>query len=155
MKANRDNIEHDDDAPVGRVLSRREVLTLLASLGGAAVLAACNPFEPNIPSPTATPAATSTSAPGPSGAVTQTPLNTEAATAVAASPAEASPTADIAAVPQCIVRPEMAEGPYFVDEKLNRSDIRSDPADNSVREGVPLSLAFVVSQVGHGSCTPL
>ena len=34
------DLEHDDDAPVGRVLSRREVLGLLAGLGGVALLAA-------------------------------------------------------------------------------------------------------------------
>jgi protocatechuate 3,4-dioxygenase beta subunit len=85
----------------------------------------------------------------------QTPLNAEAATAAAATPAQASPTADSAAVPDCVVKPELTEGPYFVDEKLNRSDIRSDPTTNAVREGIPLSLAFAVSQVGSGSCTPL
>ena len=31
--------------------------------------------------------------------------------------------------PSCVVRPEQMEGPYFVDERLNRSDIRSDPTD--------------------------
>ena len=31
--------------------------------------------------------------------------------------------------PACVARPEQTEGPYFVDERLNRSDIRSDPAD--------------------------
>ncbi|MGH2349370.1 MAG: twin-arginine translocation pathway signal protein, partial [bacterium] len=35
-------------------------------------------------------------------------------------------TAQSAAVPSCVVRPQQTEGPYFVDEKLNRSDIRSD-----------------------------
>jgi protocatechuate 3,4-dioxygenase beta subunit len=54
-----------------------------------------------------------------------------------------------------VVRPEETEGPYFVDEKLNRSDIRSDPTDGSVREGVPLALTFIVSSVGGGGCTPL
>jgi hypothetical protein len=33
----------DDDAPVGRVLTRREVLTLLGAGTGAALLAACLP----------------------------------------------------------------------------------------------------------------
>ena len=28
--------------------------------------------------------------------------------------------------PSCVVRSEQTEGPYFVDERLNRSDIRSD-----------------------------
>jgi protocatechuate 3,4-dioxygenase beta subunit len=60
-----------------------------------------------------------------------------------------------AGTPPCIVRPEQTEGPYFVDERLNRSDIRSDPADGSVREGVPLELALRVSRIGEGSCDPI
>ena len=80
-------------------------------------------------------------------------MSAEAATATTM-PAEASPTSATASQPACVVRPEETEGPYFVDEKLNRSDIRSDPSDNSVKEGVPLQLAFLVSQVSNG-CTPL
>ena len=50
----------------------------------------------------------------------------------------------------------MTEGPYFVDEKLNRSDIRIEPSDNSIKEGAPVALAFNVSQVGSaGACTAL
>src|SRR2546427_2648224 len=40
----------------------------------------------------------------------------------------------VSAMPPCIVRPEQTEGPYFVDERLNRSDIRSDPSDGSRSE---------------------
>jgi protocatechuate 3,4-dioxygenase beta subunit len=54
-----------------------------------------------------------------------------------------------------VVRPQQTEGPYFVDEKLNRSDIRSDPADGAVKPGVPLQLVFQVFQVGDRTCTPL
>ncbi len=61
----------------------------------------------------------------------------------------------IAQSPTCVVRPQQTEGPYFVDEDLNRSDIRSDPADGSVRAGVPLQLAFQVTQISNGQCTPL
>lgn len=57
--------------------------------------------------------------------------------------------------PSCVVRPQQMEGPYFVDEKLKRSDIRSDPSDSSVKEGVELLLAFHVSRVNGGACTPL
>ena len=60
-----------------------------------------------------------------------------------------------AAPPACVVRPEQTEGPYFVDEKLNRSDIRSDPANKSVKLGVPLRLEFHVSRVAPGACVPL
>jgi protocatechuate 3,4-dioxygenase beta subunit len=55
----------------------------------------------------------------------------------------------------CVVRPEMTEGPYFVDDRLMRSDIRSDPADGSVKDGVPLQLALRVSQVSDDRCIPL
>lgn len=58
-------------------------------------------------------------------------------------------------MPQCIVRPAQTEGPYFVDTKLNRSDIRSDPADGSVRPGVPLAVTLAVSRIAAGACSPL
>jgi protocatechuate 3,4-dioxygenase beta subunit len=58
-------------------------------------------------------------------------------------------------IPSCVVRPQQTEGPFFVDEKLNRSDIRSDPSDGSVREGALLRLGFQVSRIERGSCAPL
>jgi hypothetical protein len=39
-------------------------------------------------------------------------------------------------LPACVVRPQQTEGPYFTDVKLNRGDIRSDPANGAVRDGV-------------------
>src|SRR5690606_7638068 len=33
----------------------------------------------------------------------------------------------------CVVRPQQTEGPYFVDEGLNRSDIRSEPSTGDVK----------------------
>jgi protocatechuate 3,4-dioxygenase beta subunit len=57
-----------------------------------------------------------------------------------------------AALPSCVVRPEQTEGPYFVDEKLNRADLRVDPTDGSVRPGVPLRLQFSVSRISDGRC---
>jgi protocatechuate 3,4-dioxygenase beta subunit len=62
---------------------------------------------------------------------------------------------DTRATPSCVVRPEQTEGPYFVDELLNRSDIRSDPSDGSVKDGVPLQLVLRVSQISGNGCTPL
>src|SRR6266542_2636880 len=47
------------------------------------------------------------------------------------------------------------EGPFFVDEKLNRSDLRVDPENGSVSPGVPLRLALHVFQIANNSCTPL
>jgi protocatechuate 3,4-dioxygenase beta subunit len=57
--------------------------------------------------------------------------------------------------PSCVVRPEQTEGPYFVDERLNRSDIRSDPTDGQVRPGTPLALMLLVSRLNAGDCQPL
>jgi protocatechuate 3,4-dioxygenase beta subunit len=120
----------NDDAQIGRILSRREVLALLGG-SSVALLAACAPGALASPSPTT--AAQQTSA---------------AVTTAAASPAAT-------ALPSCIVRPALTEGPYFVDEKLERSDIRSDPATGVVRPGALLALNFVVSRVSGSACTAL
>jgi hypothetical protein len=48
----------------------------------------------------------------------------------------------------CVARPQQIEGPYFIDEKLNRSDIRSDPWTKVMSAGVPLYLGFRVAQTG-------
>jgi protocatechuate 3,4-dioxygenase beta subunit len=55
----------------------------------------------------------------------------------------------------CVLTAALTEGPYFVDEKLNRSDIRSDPATGVVSAGVPLELRFNVQRVSDASCMPL
>jgi protocatechuate 3,4-dioxygenase beta subunit len=60
-----------------------------------------------------------------------------------------------AAASSCVVRPQQTEGPYFVDEQLNRSDIRSEPSDGSVKEGIPVRLVLHVSRVAGSVCTPL
>ncbi|MES2580366.1 MAG: intradiol ring-cleavage dioxygenase [Pseudomonadota bacterium] len=55
----------------------------------------------------------------------------------------------------CIVTPEQTEGPYFVDEKLMRSDIRFDPTDGSIQEGMLLTLTINVFKTGSSACTPI
>lgn len=87
---------HDDDAQVGRVLSRREVLASLGMAGVALALPKAM-LEAGIPRPIGLPG----------GGV----------------------------VPACVVRPEQMEGPYFVDTKLNRADIRSEPGAGDPEAG--------------------
>jgi len=111
-----------DDIQIGRILTRREMLVLLGASGTAAFLAACTPSALQSLAPTASP--------------------TTAAGA----------TASGSALPACVVEPALTEGPYFVDEKLQRSDIRPDPGTGAVSEGVPLDLTFAVSKVGGSSC---
>lgn len=67
---------------------------------------------------------------------------------IAASPKQEPGTAAVPAS-TCVVRPELTEGPFFVDARLDRSDIRLG------RDGVPLKLGVVVSQLSSGSCTPV
>ncbi|MEX2281416.1 MAG: twin-arginine translocation pathway signal protein [Gemmatimonadota bacterium] len=55
----------------------------------------------------------------------------------------------------CVQTAALTEGPFFVDEKLNRSDIRSDPATGVVSAGALLNLKFNVMRVSSGACTPL
>lgn len=55
----------------------------------------------------------------------------------------------------CVPTPQQTEGPYFVDEHLDRADIRYDPSDGSVKEGVPLTLQMHVFSVGKTGCKPL
>ena len=119
----------NDDKQVGQILNRRDALKVLGIGSAAALLAAC---APELATETLSPAAVAPA----------TQLLTEA-------------TAINTALPMCVVRPELTEGPYFVDEMLNRSDIRSDPSDGAVTDGAPFNLAFKVSQVGSNECTPL
>lgn len=117
------------------ILTRRELLSFLGATA-AVTLVGClrNPSD-----------ATESS-------TTSTGVSPQSSTAVSTS---ASSEGAIAQSPTCVVRPQQTEGPFFVDEDLNRSDIRSDTADGSVKPGVPLQLAFQVTQISNGRCTPL
>ena len=64
-------------------------------------------------------------------------------------------SASAADLPGCVVRPARTEGPYFKDERLTRSDIRSDSKTGTVRPGVPLTLTFKVLRVSTAGCAPL
>ena len=62
---------------------------------------------------------------------------------------------DAAGLPSCVVRPEMTEGPFFVDNSIFRSDVRVDTTTGVRREGTALDLAFNLFQVVSGRCAPL
>lgn len=124
-------IDDNDDAPVGRVLSRRDAVRLLA-LSSAAVLAGCERGAG---------AANTSGAAGGGGATSS------AAGSLASAPA--------ARLPACVVQPELTVGPYFVDKQLERVDIRTEPTTGKVSEGAPLALTVNVSQVSGGQCAPI
>src|SRR5262249_54407948 len=54
-----------------------------------------------------------------------------------------------------VATPAQTEGPYFVDEKLNRADIRVDPSSGVIQAGFPLVLAITISRITNGAITPL
>jgi protocatechuate 3,4-dioxygenase beta subunit len=60
-----------------------------------------------------------------------------------------------AAALACVARPEQAEGPFFVDERLTRPDIRSDPATGHVSPGAPLELTLALATPASGTCKAL
>jgi protocatechuate 3,4-dioxygenase beta subunit len=59
------------------------------------------------------------------------------------------------ALAACASRPPQTEGPFFVDEGLNRTDIRSDPRTGEMRSGVAFRLGFRVSRLAGQACAPL
>ncbi len=138
MQTNVDADPDDDDRPVGHVLTRREVLALIGATGLAA---ACAPAALSGASPTSQAAASSTAV------ATSVPPT--------AAPTAAGTTGGAVATPSCIVRPALTEGPYFVDEKLNRSDIRTEPSTNVAKPGTELRLTFNVARVASSGCTAL
>lgn len=107
---------HDDDATIGRILSRREAVALLGASGFAAV-AGCG--------------------------------NSRAASSASPGAAAAAPQAG------CVVRPAQTAGPYFVDERLDRADIRTDPSTGTVKAGAALALTIHVSRLDGRGCAPV
>jgi len=53
----------------------------------------------------------------------------------------------------CVVTPSATEGPYFVDEGLNRSDLTSGTTRAAVLEGLPLALQVGVYRVSSSACS--
>ena len=121
----------DDDRPIGRFLSRREILVLFGAAGTATALAACAPSGGSALAPA-------------SAAATGAPTATPSASATG-----------VAAVPSCVVVPQLTEGPYYIDTDLERSDIRPDTTTGEVAAGTPLSLNFAVSILDGGACVGL
>lgn len=55
----------------------------------------------------------------------------------------------------CVVLPEMTEGPFYVDSRLERTDIRTPGPGVEPVPGTLLSLGFRVSALREGRCVPL
>jgi uncharacterized protein (TIGR03437 family) len=126
----------------GLWLSRRESLRWLGAAGTGAIVGGLDghPLQRLLRGSLAT----AVEAAGPLPSVLQTALFTP-------KPVAALELSQLS----CVARPALTEGPFFVDELLNRSDIRPDPANNTVRAGTPLKIKFTVGKVSGSACTPL
>lgn len=131
----------DESTP--RKISRRQALGIMgvAGVAGIGLIVGCGDDDD---SASTTPTGTSGSTGTPTGAASAT------ATAVAT----VTPAPTTAAAITCVVTPDETEGPYFVDEMLNRSDIRRDPTSGAVSTGIPLALTVRVYKTGT-ACEPL
>jgi len=149
---------HDDDRQIGRILSRREVLALFGVVGAGLLASCAAPITATV-APTLQPATVVPPASTATIAAAKPTLAPSAPTTTVSAPTPQAPAStaasNVAALPACVVRPEVTEGPYYVDENLNRADIRSDPGTSVVKEGGLLTLTFRVSQIAGGGCTPL
>jgi uncharacterized protein (TIGR03437 family) len=54
-----------------------------------------------------------------------------------------------------LATPQVTEGPYWVDEKLFRSDIRTDPTTGIARAGISLTFTIAVQNSSGSTCVPL
>lgn len=69
--------------------------------------------------------------------------------------ARAVPSARAATRGACSLTPELTIGPYFVDENLNRSDVRGDSTSPFITEAVPLHLAIDATSLLTAGCAPI
>ena len=119
----------NDDRIVGRILTRREALRA-AGLTGLVFLAGCGG--------------------GSSSSGSTTSGTTGGTTGGTTSGATGGTTVDLVATPAEI------EGPFFVDENLNRSDLVTPGASRStVAGGTPLTLTLTIYSLSGTTATPL
>ncbi len=78
-----------------------------------------------------------------------------AGSALSCGAADATDPGDDNSATGCVLTAALTEGPYFVDERLNRSDLRADPVSGAVSTGTPLQLTFNVSRSSNSACSPL
>jgi protocatechuate 3,4-dioxygenase beta subunit len=54
-----------------------------------------------------------------------------------------------------VLTPELTVGPYFVDEKLNRSDLTTNTTDTNVLNATPLTLTMTIMEYASSGCSAL
>lgn len=71
-------------------------------------------------------------------------------------PALLAPDVAEAAAASCVMTPAKVEGPFFVDDRLDRADLRTDTRTGVAQPGVPLTLRLQLFDAGAGAdCAPV
>lgn len=138
-------------------LTRREALEGIGVAAIAVLVSACGGGSGGGASATPTASAVPSATTAPTASPTSAPPATATGTAQAASPT-GTPSPTQTPSPgslSCVVSPAETEGPYFVDERLNRSDLTSGTTRVEVLDGLPLRLQVGVYTVSGDTCTPL
>lgn len=55
----------------------------------------------------------------------------------------------------CVLTPTLTEGPFFVDNRLNRSDLTAGTRNPGVVSGLPLQLVLRLNSVRDAGCSPV
>lgn len=131
--------ELDDDVPTGRVLSRKEAITLFGSVSLTGIVSNLLLGSGGGSGSAATSTTATVSSPTPAPSVSAS---------ASASPTPTPSASSSSGIAGCVATPELTEGPYWVDEKLNRSDVRSDPTTGAVKQGATLTLTLYLANVG-------
>ncbi len=143
-----DNEVHNDDMPVGRILNRRELLALVGA-AGIVTLVGCGGGS----STTSTTGATGTTSTTTSG-VTSTGAASETGSGGTTTTSGGSGTTSSGSM-NVVVTPAVTEGPFFVDENLNRSNLVTGTTRASVINGLPLILNVSAYTISNSVATPL
>jgi len=125
-----------DPGDPGRRFTRRAALTVLG-VAGAGVVAGCGSGPTPSATPSTTAASTGTTAAGSAG----TAVTTTAGTAGTTGPGGSAAAVD------CVLTPEVTQGPYYLDLDKVRRDITEG------RPGRPLELTIVV--LDASTCRPI
>ena len=120
------------------VLSRRDALGVFGAAGIALVAAACSGGGSSGDA-----AASKSSGSGTSGSGTSGSTGTTDTTTGTSGGSTSSGTTTV----DCVLTPEMTEGPYYLDDQVIRRDVTEGKA------GLPLRLELQVADAG--SCTPV
>ena len=143
----------NDDEPVGRILTRRQAIAA-GGLSALAWFAGCSSTGDSGNNSTS-----ATTGDGSGSAASESSATVASSTSNSSYPATGTMTDTSVTTSEgttaCVAQTELTEGPYYVDENLRRSDIRTDSDTGNQQAGTKLELGFNVFDLADDSCTAM